>query len=238
MKGRISPSTRTVEHALVTLPQGVLTASIECRGFIGEDCTDYSEVEFQVASPPFEALFKQRLSTGAIDAVGILPHLRYANRERRAGVLLAPPFAGETEELKTFRARLRNGREWLDEALATAGRSAAAWLACWTAALLSDLGPLTERETGLLLAVIASASMAEPAKLQARLALARSSSLGAERFWTKATPSSPYGLRAMLVAGRHLARRNPAPWNSIRQAVGAREPQLVRHLEANIVVKP
>jgi hypothetical protein len=41
----------------------------------------------------------------------------------------------------------------------------------------------------------------------------------------------------MLLAARHLARRNPAPWNRLRDAIGSSEHQLVRHLTANIPVR-
>ena len=79
--------------------------------------------------------------------------------------------------------------------------------------------------------------MHETTKVQARIALARSSTVAADRFWTKAVPVGEYCRRGMLLAARHLARRNPAPWNNLQKAIGAREPELVRHLTANMRVQ-
>jgi len=230
-----APPNHEVHETLVTLPQGTLVASVSCDSINEEDCSDYNEVVF-LRRADIDDLFRVRANT-PLDAVTILPHLRDLNAKRATGVVLGPPFIGETESQAKYRTALNRGREWLGSVLTTGIRTGSSWQAGWAATLLSDVGMLSETEAGLVLRLLAAHSIGETAKVQARLALARSSTLTADRFWTRELPKTEYRRRGMLLAARHLARRNPAPWKALQQAVGAHEPQLIRHLTANIQVK-
>ena len=228
------PRVPDAEETLVRLPYGTLSAATKCSSASKEDCTDYSEVVFRLQRPPVGALFTKPATTAPLDAIEVLPYLRWLNEQRRDGVLLAPPFAGQTQGFVRYRESLAASRAWLGQALATAVQSGSSWQAGWTATLLSDLGLLAAAETDLLQRVLRSAAMAEAAKVQARIALARSSTLPAERFWTEVTPATPYRRRGMLLAARHLIRRARAPWAALERKLGPSEPELTRHLNANM----
>lgn len=214
---------------LVTTPHGTISATFSCTPD-GKGCTDEQEAVFFTRGST-ENLFVMPVES--LDAIRALPYLRSLHARRRAWTLSAPPFANATPPLAAYRRELRPGRAWLGRALGAALTRRISWTAGWAATLLSDLGPLSDAETGQMLKVLSS-GLDESAKVQARIALARSSSLPAERFWTAGVPTTDYRLRGMLVAARHLFRRSAAPWTTLTRAIGGREPELVRHLTANI----
>jgi hypothetical protein len=234
-KDELSRQEYSVDEPLVKLPLGTFFARVTCTSWEDQNCSDFSEQLF-FERPDINDLFQTRIDK-PLDAVQVLPQLRDFNSKRCSGVVLAPPFTGETPLLSGYRSSLRRGREWLGKVLATGVHTNSSWQAGWAATLLSDLGFLTDAETGLLLRLIASSGIHETAKVQARIALARSSNLGADRFWTSAAPTTEYRRRGMLLAARHLARRNVAPWNTLLKKVGGGEPQLVQHLTANMRVQ-
>ena len=219
-----------VGRPLIELPNGTLTSEYEDCPYIDDDCTDYGEIVFRFEGPRVDDFFAHR--TTVADAIAVLPYLRELHRRRSDGVLLAPPFSGQTAEGADYRASL--DRSQLRRDLRSALDEHASWQAGWSSTLLSDTAQLEEADVGLLLAVLEDESMTSATKAQARLALARSSDLPADRYWTSTPPSSPYGRRVALVAARHLARRNTSPWRTLREAARANEPRLIEHLEANL----
>jgi hypothetical protein len=104
--------------------------------------------------------------------------------------------------------------------------------------LLSDAGPLRPNEIATLTRALQSAALDETAKVQIRIALARSSDLPAERFWDAGSPVTEFRRRGALLAARHLARRNPAPWNALRDQMGKLEPSLIAYLSSRIKAGP
>jgi hypothetical protein len=219
-----------VGSPLIDLPNGSLTSEYDDCAYLSDECTDYGEIVFRFAVPNLKDFFSRR--TAVADAVTVLPFLREFHRRRRDSMLLAPPFNGQTTEAAQYRASL--DRKQLQKDLRSAVDAGSSWQAGWSSTLLSDTGALGEADVGLLLDVVNSDTMAPADKALARLALARSSDLNADRYWTSTLPSSAYLRRAALVAARHLARRNRTPWQALRDSVGIAEPLLVEHLEANL----
>jgi hypothetical protein len=219
-------------ETLVSTPHGALVGTFTCTPDGKVFCTDEQELVF-FRQQALENLFE--MVPENLDAIRALPYLRRLHSLRRGAVLMAPPFSSAATELVAYRNELENGRSWLRRALEAGLNRRTSWQAGWAATLLSDLGPLTEAEVRLLVNVLAS-PLDESAKVQARIALARSSTLAADRFWVTTVPTTNYRLRAMLLAARHLSRRTMTPWNALTKAAAGREPELVRHLTANIRV--
>ncbi|HVE72503.1 MAG TPA: hypothetical protein VNI54_14155 [Thermoanaerobaculia bacterium] len=233
LKLQLDDDTKEAEGKLIELPYGTLWAKVECED-IGEECSDIAEqITFRALT--LGALFRVSAEQ-PLDAVTVLPQLRYFHKERRAGVLLAPPFAAANAQVRAHQRSLSSHRAWLAKVAGIGLQARASWQAGWAATLLSDIGMLTDAEAATLVDMVSSPVIDESSKTQARIALARSSNIAADRFWTTAVPRTEYRRRGMLLAARHLARRNPGPWNALVQAVGKREPELVRHLQAGIRV--
>jgi hypothetical protein len=219
-------------EVLLKLPNGSIRGVLSCPPS-AEDCTDRFEMFFEREEPGIDWLF-ERPAYQLVDAIDVLPVLRSVHRRRRGRELLAPPFGDEARVFAAYRSGLAKGRAWLAEALDTAIRLRSSWQAGWCATLLSDLGALSEAETQLVKRAATSALLKESAKAQARIALARSSTLGEGEFWGMPGAATEFQRRATLTAARLLARRFAEPWNAARASLGAQEPELVRHLTANI----
>ena len=237
LKDQLGNETREAEGKLIELPYGTLWAKVECGGRdMSEECSDIAErITFRALTTG--ALFRVSAER-PLDAVTVLPQVRYFHRQRRAGVLLAPPFAAANDQIRAHQKSLVSHRAWLAKVISTGLQAGASWQAGWAATLLSDIGMLTDAEAATLIDMVKSPAIDESSKMQARIALARSSNVAADRFWTTAIPRTEYRRRGMLLAARHLARRNPGPWNALVQTVGKGEPELVRHLQAGIRVTP
>jgi hypothetical protein len=239
LAGQDALEDKEVEEILGKIAGGELIARYECTTWNQDEklCqTDYYEVVYKSTEvDAAQELFKLSAETHPLDSVQILPLLRAIHQRRRLGVLLRPPFEGAMSALREYRNTLAAGRAWLRDALATALQTGAEWQITWVAPLLSDLGPLHGQEVTLLRQVIAQGNIGQVAKTQARLALARSSTLPAEQFWEPRPTSTRYQLRAAALAARYLANRGSSrPWQRLEPLVGSLEPELKNFLLTSI----
>lgn len=218
------------------LPRGELISSQRCVGPKDARCTDISEILYRVERVLPADLFK-RTPQQPIDAVDGLPMLRELHRQRSTGALLVPPFAADTTSSSRYRSQvLRGARGWLQSVLRTALASGLSWQASWAAPLLSDIGILSDGESALLLQLAGHSRIDPAARMACVVALARSSVLPPPAYMRLAVSGSEYRGRALLLAARFAARRDPAQWPAAVTAVGSAEPALVRHLTANVPI--
>lgn len=219
--------------------EGKLIATYVCDGWLSEDkqCSGRYELDYidfrNVQVTSVSELFSLPARSDPLDALRVLPFLRFIHYIRRPGVLLRPPFDTATGEFIAYRQKLDRGRTWLQEALSTAINHGANWQITWVVPLLSDLGPLKANEITLLLQILSTPSLEPVAKIQARLALARSSSIAPDSFWVDPNPgASNYQFRAALLGASYLARRGSIePWKRIEQRATSDESTLKKLLQ-------
>lgn len=221
----------TQERTIDRGDEGILTATAFCTGSVEGDghCTDRVDYEISYARRDLSVadLFALPADPARLDCVRILAFLRLLHSERRRGVLEGAPGAIAQPSFKAFRAALAKGRPWLNKVIAMAGAVTPSWHLTWACRALSDLAPLTEEESQLLLRKAGDTALASQARMEARLALARSSSIDPARFWTRPWPQTPYFARAELLGASYLARRgSKGAWDKARDA-HAREERLV-----------
>jgi len=236
----VSPEEMYQEFVFGRHRGGELIAKYECDTWSAEEKRCVSETyELTYSLPDLDAvaeLFKLPPKPDAFDGVNILPLLRAIHKQRRLGALLQPPFNNAPTEFAEYRRRLSKGRAWLFEALATGVDTGADWQIVWTSRLISDLGPLKDQEVKLLQKILKQKNSGDIAKSEARLALARSSSVNAASFWSDPKfVSEGYHTRASILGASHLARRgNPQPWNKLDQRTKKAQPHLSNLLSSYV----
>lgn len=228
------------EERLGKLYGGELKARYSCDSWDESEkrciTESYELVYEKVDVNAVQELFKLPCKTAPLDSIQILPLLRAIHKQRRSGVVLRPPFNRATNEFAGYRKRLATGRNWLQDALATALRTSTDWQMTWVLPLLSDLGPLQKLEIEMMQQVIGRVNVGATAKIQARMALARSSDLPIERFWQgPSAMKTQYMIRSSLLAARYLFNRNHGrAWMISEQSARDSESELINFLTTNM----
>ena len=225
------PQDNTITRPAAQLADGQLELACRCLGWTGSNCTDGYEYSYRYAAPD-EALQLLWATKGPVaDAVAILPGLRAAHRSRRSCSMVFAQAENPPKVFADHRAALGKGRQRLLTALQAATSAASSWQVCWTARLLSDLAPLSERETDALLTALRERHLDALAKAELRVALARSSSLTPDKIWDATRSTQPHVARSRALAASLLARRgHTAPWAMVHGELTTSDPLLARFL--------
>jgi hypothetical protein len=224
---------RVAEEQLGRIRDGVILArcSVDSNG---DSCmSDSFEIDFEMdRGQALDRMFGAAATGAILDAVEILPILRSFNQLRVPAVAFLAPFTATTAEHRTLSTMLAKQRRTLEQAFrAGLDGMKAPWQVAWCAGLISEGGVL-EPETQTLMQSALGIGLVPEIEWQARLCLARSSTLGAGAIWTPA--QSPLARRAAALAAYYLAKRGDnVPWNTL-QAEAADDRSPVQWLQANL----
>lgn len=193
--------------------------------------SDCFELYFSVNPAATTRWFFDTCRSGAVlDAVKAVPNLRSFHRRRVPLAWRRPPFDAVSPETATLLNELRQNRDALSAALASAVDNHAEWQAVWAATLLSDVGALDGPDLDVLrTAMVGSDVYAAEA---ARLALARSSTLPADEIWPGLDNGQDGQVRrSRAMTAYFLANRGAgAAFEGARSEIGLSDPALLRFL--------